>query len=75
MLYLVYAGDADYISLSSVIVIQPIESRRCITVLINDDEILESAESFEVSLSSEVDGLVLIPQIATVTLSDNDRMF
>ena len=62
----------DYNSLPTELMFQPTETARCISVVINNDEILENDETFQVTLLSGISGLILSPPVATFTIRDND---
>jgi hypothetical protein len=54
------------------LVFRPGQERQCVNISIEDDGILEGPEDFNVMLSTSVDRVVLDPDMATVTIADND---
>ena len=47
--------------------------RACFNVTTLDDDILEAEEDFNLNLNSTDENVVLDPEMAVVTISDNDR--
>ncbi|MGI9086134.1 MAG: Calx-beta domain-containing protein [Chthoniobacterales bacterium] len=67
-------AGADYFATDGVVNFGPGETEKTITVTVRDDNLIENAEDFFVSLSSP-SGATLDPaggSVATVTISDND---
>ena len=71
-------SNADYEALSAVFEFQPSRSAtrhsHCFNVSIRDDDILEDAESFTVSLSTSIDGMDVGIATAQVDIVDNDEV-
>ena len=68
----------DYDDLSTIVTFGECDSRQCVTITIEDDEVLENVESFFVNLSRSpgLDSrITLNPVIAEVQITDNDGMW
>ena len=64
----------DYTAISTLITFNPSRSRECVIINIVENDILESEEDFEVTLipMDNEDFVTLSPDVAIVTISDND---
>ena len=66
--------DGDYTALTGTVTLTPTDTQQCVSVMIEDDSVLEETESLTVSLSlTEIlDRVQLTQQTATVVILDND---
>ena len=64
------AAPADYVAATVQLVFRPGQERQCVNISIEDDDILERPEDFNVTLSTTVDRVTLDPDMATVTITD-----
>ena len=48
--------------------------RACVTIVIIDDDLLESTEEFQLLLRTDDDSVILDPVAAVVSISDTDGM-
>jgi hypothetical protein len=64
--YLVGDGDVTF---------NPGETEKQITVFITDDDIVENLENFRATLTAGAKALVITPNVAQVSITDNDGMF
>ena len=69
-----YPAPEDYESISSELTFDPMRSRVCIFVAIQDDDLLESVEEIGVSLTTEEDQVILSPDVAVIAITDTDGM-
>ena len=73
--YVLFAGPDDYTSMSNVeLTFRPISANvpQCGNLLLANDDILESDESFLVTLSSPDGAVVFTPDATTVTINNDD---
>ncbi len=66
------AAPEDYWETMVQLVFSPGQTKQCTNITIVDDGDLEGAEDFEATLSTTVDRVVLDPEMATITIGDND---
>ena len=66
-------AGGDYASGSSTLVFAPAETSKTITLNVNDDDLLEGAETFNVTLSNTTGAGAVVgsPGVAVVTVTDN----
>ena len=69
-----YTAPEDYESVSSELTFDPMRSRACILVALQDDDLLESVEEIGVSLTTEEDQVTLSPDVAVIAIMDTDGM-
>jgi subtilisin family serine protease len=68
------SSRCDYISASGVASFAPGETSKSFSILLIDDSYAESTETFSVSLSNPVGGVLGSPSTATLTVTDNDSI-
>ena len=66
---------ADFTLGADEVVFQSTDTRQCVAVNINDDDILESDETFTLHLETQLDSVVISSPNLPVTIEDNDCKF
>ena len=70
-----FTADAlDYTALTTELTFDPDNSRRCVSIGLVDDSLLEPSEEFEVSLTTDEEQVTVDPDRAVVTILDTDGM-
>ena len=64
----------DYTALTTELTFDPDNSRRCVSIGLVDDSLLEPSEEFEVSLTTDEEQVTVNPDRAVVTILDTDGM-
>ena len=66
--------DDDYTALTETVTLTPTDVQQCVSVMIEDDPVLEETESLAVSLSliGVVDSIQLSIQTTTIVITDDD---
>ena len=66
--------EDDYTALTRAVTLTPTVTQQCVSVMIEDDSVLEETESLTVSLSltGAPDSVHLFQQTATIVITDND---
>ena len=70
---LVFTAPSDYIDTAVDLSFSPSETEGCASITIVDDTVLEGAEQFTATLQGNFGRITLEPNLATVTIGDNDR--
>ena len=69
-------GDIDYTSLSVDLTFNSVTTSRMVTVAISSDTVIETMETFTLSLTENDDAVdMLMPQSATVTITDQTSKY
>jgi Calx-beta domain-containing protein len=68
------SSDSDYDAVSGTLIFAPGETSKTITVFINDDDVAEAKEIFNVTLSQPSNANLGSPATAIVVITDNDRL-
>ena len=63
---------ADFTLGGDEVVLQSTTTRQCVAININDDDILESDETFTLRLETQLDSVVISSPNLQVTIEDND---
>lgn len=63
---------ADFTLGGDEVIFPPTDTRRCVAVNINDDDILESDKTFTLHLETQFDSVIISPPNIPVTIVDND---
>ena len=64
----------DYEAVNAKLTFNSTRSRACVTVVIEDDDLLENTEEFQLSLTSDEDQVILDPDSTVVSITDTDGM-
>ena len=69
-----FSEEDDYTTLTKTVTLTPTNAQQCVTVMIEDDLVLEETESLTVSLSliGVVDNVQLSQQTTTIVITDDD---
>ena len=73
MLYFFLLVGADYNAVSETLTFNDSTSRACFNTSAVQDDLLEDDETYGLNLTSDEPGLTLDPDVATVTIPDDDR--
>ena len=65
-------AGSDYFTTSRQLEFDPANTERCVDVQTVEDTVFESPEQFRALLTGEVARLTISPNIATVTIEDDD---
>ena len=68
------AESLDYTAVTTELIFDPDNSRRCVSIGLVDDSLLEPSEEFEVSLTTDEEQVTVDPDRAVVTILDTDGM-
>lgn len=63
---------SDFSPTTAEVIFQSVNSVNCVSVPISDDEVLESDETFSVSLNTSDPDAMLSPSSATITILNDD---
>ena len=72
-LFLFILVGADYNAVAETLTFDAGTSRACFNTSALQDELLEDDEDYSLTLTSDEPGLTLAPDVATVTIPDDDR--
>ena len=64
----------DYEAVNSGLTFDSTRARACVTIVIQDDDLLENTEEFRLSLTTDEDQVILEPVDAIVSITDTDGM-
>ena len=66
--------EADYTALRRAVTLHPAVTQQCVSVMIEDDSVLEETETLTVSLSltGAPDGVQISQQTATIVITNDD---
>ena len=64
----------DYEAVDSELTFDSTRARACVTIVIQDDDLLENTEEFQLSLTTNEDEVILDPVEAIVSITDTDGM-
>ena len=62
----------DYEAVNSELTFESTRDRVCVTIVIEDDDLLENTEEFQLMLTTNEDQVILDPDAAFVSISDTD---
>ena len=62
----------DYEAVNSELTFDSARNRVCVTIVIEDDDLLENTEEFQLMLTTNEDQVILDPDAAVVSISDTD---
>ena len=62
----------DYEAVNSELTFESTRDRVCVTIVIEDDDLLENTEEFQLMLTTNEDQVILDPDAAVVSISDTD---
>ena len=65
-------APVDYEALSSKLTFESTRDRVCVTIVIEDDDLLENTEEFQLLLMTTEDQVILDPDAAVVSISNTD---
>ena len=68
-------GDNDYTSVSVDVTFNSGSTSRTVTVMAEDDIVIENDEMFTLSLTSDDDAVDVMPHSATVTITDQTSKY
>ena len=72
--YCFYTDPLDYTAVTTELTFDSDRSRECVSIRLANDNLLESTEEFEVSLSTDEEQVIVNPQKAVVSILDTDGM-
>ena len=64
--------EDDYTALTGTVTLTPTDTQQCVSVMIEDDSLLEEIESLTVSLTGVLDSILLSQPTTTIVITDND---
>ena len=67
-----YSAPSDYTPIVEDLVFTSSDDRRCRTIQTGDDSILETDEEFSLMLNTSDSSVTLSPEIANVTITNDD---
>ena len=70
-----FTEGTDYTAITGTVTLTPTDAQRCVTIMIEDDSVLEETESLTVSLSPTgvTESVQLSQQTTTIVITDDDR--
>ena len=68
-------SGGDYTSLSMELTFNNVTTSRMVTVAISNDSVIENEETFTLSLTENDDAVDVMPQSATVTITDQTSKY
>ena len=73
-MYFKFTEGTDYTAITGTVTLTPTDAQQCVTVMIEDDSLLEETESLTVSLSPTgvIESVQLSLQTTTIVITDDD---